>query len=911
MIMKNIAVFLIIIFATILNAIIDLESIESKSQADSLYSIGKKVQKNNELEKALQYLMHVKKYYSEKGHLKELGNTVNRMAGIHGRNYGDWAAAQELWLEALEIKKKLKNKKSIASINNNLAITYDKMAKYSKAEECYQISLDYQKENNDSLKVCVILQNIGLLKLEQEMFFESEKYLSESLDIAESNGYELQSGQIVNNIGFLNFSKGIYSEAFKKYTQALQMLGNEISKYDKAEILNNLGTIYFAYNDTLSARNYYYKALDLCEQVKNKDQKARILNNLGNCYQLKKEYDKGLKYLHESLEIKKVIQNKKGIIVTLLNIGNHYKFIKKYKKAEEYYLEAKEKTQDLGFLFYKAKSEYRLGALKLEEKKFDEALEFLESAISVAEDKLDNFVLSYLIYHKIGEVYYAMEDYANAEENFQYSIENIESIRNGIGLEEQRARFMANVQNVYRSMITLQIKTGNNEKAYDYYEQMKTRNLLDILEGAFLIFDDEMSEEEIEQERELENNLRKINKEITNFSMTELNTRSLDSLVTHLRTVRMKFDQAKSNLIFNHPELRDKIDEGEPITSKDALNLVSKDIEAGLAYLVLEDKIICFVLRNKGRRDKYIKTFEIDITKDDLDKKIISLIQNWKTSDSAFLYNKLITPIISELEGVTRLCIIPDKSLNSLPFHALLNNDKYLIEEYSLFYVNSLSVLHKLRLSSPKGKEKLLAFGNPDFGKEGTLTYKGILKPLPATEDEVISIGEIYKDRAKVFIGATALEKNFDKYAEEYGIIHLATHGLLDELNPMYSAILLTADDNSDGLLTAREILKYELDADLVVLSACETATGKLLEGEGLLGLSRAFFGATVQSIIASLWPVEEQSTKILMELFYQNLNNGMQIVEALRAAQISLMANPRYKHPFFWAPFVLLGDIE
>lgn len=900
-------------FTGLLHGDFNIETIKSKSFADSLYSIGKISQLNNEPEKALQYLTLVREYYFQNGFLKELGNTLNRIALVLDKNYGDGLKAQELWFEVLEIKNKLDDKKGIGIVSNNLAITYVKMAKFSKAEEYYKVALDYRKEIKDSLNVCGILKNIGLLKLQQEMYYESEKYFSESLEIAETNDYNLLKGRIINNIGFLYFSKGVYSEAFKKYTQALKILGEQISKYEKAEILNNLGTIYSAYDDTLSARIYYYNALELCEEIKHKDLKARILNNLGNFYQKEKEYEKGLKYLLESLEIKKEIKNIKGIITTLLNIGNHYKLIKQYHKAEKYFRNAKKMTQDLGFLFYKAKAQYCLGSLKLEEEKFTEAMKYLDNTLSIAEDSLSNLVLSYKIYHKIGEVYYAQKKFPKAEENFLNSIENIESIRNGIGLEEHRASFMANAQNIYRDMINLQIELKNNEKAYEYYEKMKTRNLLDILEGAFLIFDDEMSKEEIEQERALENNLRVINKEISNYSLKEGNTRSLDSLVTHLRTVRREFDQAKSNLIFNHPEMKDKIDEGEPINSKAALNLISKDIEAGLAYLVLEDEVICFVLRNKGRRDKYIKTYKIDIGKDELEKKIISLLKNWKTSDSKYLYNKLISPIVNELNGVTRLCLIPDKSLNSLPFHALLNEEsgKYLINDFSIFYVNSLSVLHKLRLSSPKGKEKLLAFGNPDFGKKGLLTYKGILEPLPATEDEVLAIGKIYNERAKVFIGVDALEENFKEHSLDYGIIHLASHGLLDELNPMYSSILLTADEYSDGFLTAREILKYELDADLVVLSACETATGKLIEGEGLLGLSRAFFGATVQSIVASLWPVEDQSTRILMEYFYMNLNNGMQIVEALRSAQISLMNDSKYKHPYFWAPFILLGDIE
>jgi len=133
----------------------------------------------------------------------------------------------------------------------------------------------------------------------------------------------------------------------------------------------------------------------------------------------------------------------------------------------------------------------------------------------------------------------------------------------------------------------------------------------------------------------------------------------------------------------------------------------------------------------------------------------------------------------------------------------------------------------------------------------------------------------------------------------------------MDELNPMYSSILLTADEGNDGFLTAREILKMELNADLAVLSACETATGKLTEGEGMLGLSRAFFGAGVPALVASLWPVADESTRILMESFYRELEHGVRPAKALRTAQLTLMENQKYKRPNSWAPFIFIGDTE
>ena len=207
----------------------------------------------------------------------------------------------------------------------------------------------------------------------------------------------------------------------------------------------------------------------------------------------------------------------------------------------------------------------------------------------------------------------------------------------------------------------------------------------------------------------------------------------------------------------------------------------------------------------------------------------------------------------------------------------------------------------------------LVAFGNPVIGRDEKLNQD--LCPLPEAESEVTAVATTVRSRMKkVFIGRAADEKTFKALAPEYSTIHLATHGILDNRDPLYSHLLLTKTDGdveNDGSLEAREIMNMQINADLAVLSACETGNGRLSPGEGVIGMSWAFFVAGTRSMVVSQWRVNSASTSQLMKNFYRALasqpNRGNKS-QALRGASELLLKDPRYRHPFYWASFVLVG---
>jgi CHAT domain-containing protein len=191
---------------------------------------------------------------------------------------------------------------------------------------------------------------------------------------------------------------------------------------------------------------------------------------------------------------------------------------------------------------------------------------------------------------------------------------------------------------------------------------------------------------------------------------------------------------------------------------------------------------------------------------------------------------------------------------------------------------------------------------------------------LPETETEVKTVAALYGHaNSRILIGADAREARVKTEAPNYRILHFATHGLLDGQNPMYSHLTLSqvgGESQEDGMLEAREIINLDLSADLAVLSACQMARGWVGAGEGVIGMSWAFFVAGVPTIVASQWKVDSDSTTVLMIDFHRRLTARTSQVrkretkaEALRNASLVLLRSERYRHPFYWAGFVMVGD--
>ena len=323
-----------------------------------------------------------------------------------------------------------------------------------------------------------------------------------------------------------------------------------------------------------------------------------------------------------------------------------------------------------------------------------------------------------------------------------------------------------------------------------------------------------------------------------------------------------------------------------------------------------------------------LEVYPIALKKEDLKKKADEFLAI--VSDSSInldykdksreLYDVLLASAREQLKGKTSLVFIPDSILWEIPFQALITpENRFLIEDFTISYAPSLTVLREMNKSQShlSKNPKLLAFGNPALNSPNIATIEkgrgGKLDPLPSAEKEVDFLAKIYgAKQSTIYKNNRATETIFKADSKGFDILHFATHGILNNENPMYSALVLSLADNSneDGLLEAWELMEMNLDADLAVLSACETGRGEASIGEGIVGLSWAFFVAGTPRMVVSQWKIESASTAELMGEFHRQLRlapNNL-IAKSLQTTMRNQLEKSNRRHPFYWSGFISIG---
>ena len=264
------------------------------------------------------------------------------------------------------------------------------------------------------------------------------------------------------------------------------------------------------------------------------------------------------------------------------------------------------------------------------------------------------------------------------------------------------------------------------------------------------------------------------------------------------------------------------------------------------------------------------------------------------------------------LTGLQRrhLIVVPTGCLHDLPFETLLNGEgRFLVEDYDITYTPSLMTLATLRDRSPdRGKGTgVVAFGDASFKDRS-------LAPLPSSREEVRCLVSVFgPDNVRLFTGDSATESNFKAYDfSQTRVLHIATHGVLNDRRPSRSALLLAGEDENpqQGLLQALEIARLEIPVDLVFLAACRTGQGLAYPGEGILSLAQPFMVAGCNSVIVSHWGIDDRSSVGLVDRFYKSLHNGSSKAESLSAAKRAMIQGEEapYSHPYYWAAYTLIG---
>ena len=313
----------------------------------------------------------------------------------------------------------------------------------------------------------------------------------------------------------------------------------------------------------------------------------------------------------------------------------------------------------------------------------------------------------------------------------------------------------------------------------------------------------------------------------------------------------------------------------------------------------LENRLIAWTINNQG-----IQGTTLPLARADLDAAIdafrLAIFGRKRNANDlgATLHAQLLAPLA--LPAGDRLIIVPHGGMHYLPFQALRSSEGFLIERHALAVAPSASIAVQLGKRGAGRGAPLVAFGNPASSAR---------ENLPGAEREVQLISRLFPD-GRVFLHREATKSHFQELAGAGRVLHIAAHAEVDSLDPLESRILLAAEADDPGFLAAREIYGVDLSGvSLVTLSACESGLGRIARGDEILGFTRSFLTAGASGLLVSLWPVADNSTELLMTTFYDRLAKGAQAIDAMRSAQLAVLQTPRFAHPFFWAPFNLVGD--
>lgn len=472
---------------------------------------------------------------------------------------------------------------------------------------------------------------------------------------------------------------------------------------------------------------------------------------------------------------------------------------------------------------------------------------------------------------------------------FEEALSVIENQRSTLNISANKIGFVADKQAVYGDTVKTYLALKDLQNAFRTVERAKARALVDMLASKtfFKGRKNSVQVKKILEELDLlekQSSIRVAIANGTDVRSSSNETRALSDLRQRISTLSPELASVTSVTVMSVQEIQAQLRPDEALLEFYGSGQV--DENPVYAFIVTSSDVKVHALKTVGLNAD-IQSFRAAIN--------MHNTRNWEAwSDK--LYRRVIKPIKKLLKGKNHLTIVPHGALHYVPFNALRpKGGRFLIENYSLRLLPSVSVLKFLNKGTAP-TQSLLVFGNPDLGNPHY--------DLAGAQAEAQAIARLWTD-SKVMLRKNASETLLKKSAGAFKYIHLASHGQFNPDEPMKSRMLLAPDDINDGNLTVPEIYDLKLNADMVVLSACETALGDVKQGDDIVGLNHGFLYAGAKSVVGSLWEVPDNPTQDLMLDLYQKLKK-MDLREAMQKAQIKALK--KYKHPVSWAAFQVTG---
>lgn len=782
---------------------------------------------------------------------KNLGNLVARQ--------GDERRAERFYLAARRIFRKIENLEELTMAENSLANTYAELNDFRRAERFYALALKRAKKTKMPVTEAEIEASLGNLALFRGQldralnFLETARRKYEALKMPHQTAIaELEIANIYLELNLTDEAAAIYEQTADKF-QRLAMRGEE------AVSRANSGRIAVSKMDLKAARTHLQTAARLYSLEKNQVGAATVKIAQAKLELAAENYRKSLKIVGEIELILKKSEN-----------------LRHNLSAQTIKAEALRNLNETE----KAATEFKL--------------------ILAAAKRYEQPNHAQIAHVALGKIAVSHNDLRLAERHFKSAIKLNESIRAPLAAEEFRMSFQADKLAPFELLAKIYLAKNQFQKAFAIVEQAKARTLAENLNEDFTLT------EKSNSSGVLQKKLERLREEL-NWFYSRLNradeseTKTLQrELIEREKQIADVMRQIESTKIKNgtRKNSHEKI--------SDAENFKRLQTQIGERCALIE--FVCF--------DGVFSAFVVTDRKINFVENLANEAFVWKTLENlqfqfgalrygaanlgAFadelkrradfhlrtLYQTLFAPL-EKYVGTRDLIIVPTNALHYVPFHALFDGEKYIIENRRVVYAPSATVWRFLAAKRNKKSDNALLLSFAD-------------EQIPLAEQEAKQLKKLF-GAAKLLTGNKATVENFSENAKDFDVLHLACHGQFRPENPLFSSLHL-----ADGRLTVRDVSNLKLKAELVTLSACETGLNKIFAGEEILGLARGFLSAGAKSLLLTLWTVNDAAAADLMAEFYEQRKNGKTSSESLQIAQKNFIK--QNFHPYYWSPFVLVG---
>jgi len=802
--------------------------------------------------------------------------------------------AIQKWQEALSLYRVLNDKKNEAKTLVWIGFVYNSLGEKQKALDFYNQALPIFRTVGDRSMEATTLNNIGGVYDDLGEKQKALDYYNQALPILRAVGNRGVEATTLNNIGRVYDALGEKQKALDFYNQALPILRAVGNRGVEATTLNNIGRVYDDLGEKQKALVFYNQALPISRAVGNRGGEARTLNNIGAVYDALGEKQKALDYYNQALPIRRAVGDRGGEATTLNNIGAVYNALGEKQKALDYYNQALPILRAVGNRGVEATTLNNIGAVydALGEKQ--KALDYYNQALPIVRAVGDRRGEATTL-NNIGILYRDTKKPLEAIKNLEQSVNLILQLRSGVA-KDNRQTFLKSAGGPAIALIDLLITENQPEKAFTYANLATVADLADYSRLVNVKIANPEAQAAIDKwnqdNRELES-LRK-----------DLQQKFSEQLSAKVNKLQEDLNKQAENIRNRFVEIADLF-ETKPTDIAQLQANISPETTV-IQPVILKNDIALFLLT----RDK-IKVIKVPLPAkfDDLLTKTSQSLSN-RYSENYLenleeLHKLLISPLEKEIQATKpkQISIIATGKLRYIPFEALYDGNQYLIEKYPIIYLTRLSSrsLQITTTSNTPTARKVLAFGNPKPKSPFSLN---------GTESEVKAIIPIFPE-SEYFINNKATLSNFKTQISRFSILHLATHGCFQK----GECTLITGGKLKENTLLFADKSWHIQDAgllglqnvELITLSACQTALNTNSNGEEISGLAYLFERAGSKAVIASLWSAADEETKEIMVEFYQNLKQGMRKDEAFRQGKLSQIKNN--VHPFYWSPFVLIGD--